>query len=434
MTTRALGRAAFLSRVRVAVTVSFLTATGGMELAARRLCGALTEVGHNVTLLYGGGDPPAVAPFELVHAPSLLGDDLRQIQAKLKSTAPEVIVVIGGELAPLEAAARVAPTIHYALALPAICPDGSRYWYRAGTTCRLRAAGRICVALRPTMGCTEFQHTLRPGPYRRFRGYQRVIRDYGVGVLTPSRDLQMRFLAQGYEPKTVAVLPNLPARFTPEDLAEAAAATPNDLRDALLFLGRFAETKGVHLLPNLARALPGDARVVALGDGYLKDRLRDSAVEVRGVVTQRAVLGALLWARGVLFPSLWPEPGGIVGLDAQLVGTPVSAFRVGAPSDWIDVALFDVNDSAGVAGWGAQLPSRAEMRDPAQAARAQSLYWDAVANRGSALLEEFVTNRQWQGAHDHAVTECLRAAGVGPSKMSNGPADATLAPGLNRLR
>jgi hypothetical protein len=109
------------------------------------------------------------------------------------------------------------------------------------------------------------------------------------------------------------------------------------------------------------------------------------------------VAGILMWARALAFPSLWPEPGGIVGVDAQLMGVPLAAFDIGAGRHWPAAERFDRTDVAGMARWLDGRDHRREQRDPEQVARAQVAYWEQVATRTSRELADFAADRAFRG-------------------------------------
>src|SRR5262249_5032469 len=143
----------------------------------------------------------------------------------------------------------------------------------------------------------------------------------------------------------IAVLPNLGIRMTAAKLAAVSSRTPEDWRDATAFVGRLSKAKGGQLLGALSGSLPKDARLRVFGDGYMATRLASLPSGVLcGHVDQDSVTGVLMWARAAVFPSLWPEPGGIVGVDAQTIGVPLGAFDVGAARYWPTAERFSPGD------------------------------------------------------------------------------------------
>src|SRR4051795_2711620 len=112
----------------------------------------------------------------------------------------------------------------------------------------------------------------------------------------------------------------------------------------LAFLGRLTPTKGPEAAIRIARAaglplrmaakVPRDDRV------YLKKRLEPqidgTQVELIGEVNDTAKQDFLAGAAALLFPINWPEPFGLVMIEAMACGTPVIAFRSGSVPEVID--------------------------------------------------------------------------------------------------
>jgi glycosyltransferase involved in cell wall biosynthesis len=119
-------------------------------------------------------------------------------------------------------------------------------------------------------------------------------------------------------------------------------ALPRADRGGIVFVGRLTQAKGARALPDLARALSG-IRFSVFGDGELRGWLESEArsvpnLEVHGWVAPTVVMTAVSSALAVVVPSIWPEPAGLVALEAFAVGTPVVAFDVGGLADYVRVA------------------------------------------------------------------------------------------------
>jgi glycosyltransferase involved in cell wall biosynthesis len=231
-----------------------------------------------------------------------------------------------------------------------------------------------------------------PRPIVAQREILELLRGGGLGVVCVSTDQAELYARHGVAAERIAVLPNLGIRATPDSLREAIRATPEGWRGATAFFGRLSKQKGGQLLADLAERLPAAARFRIFGDGYLGRRIAATQPgEVMcGHVSQGAVSGVLMWARSVAFTSLWPEPGGIVGVDAQLMSVPVAAFDVGAPRYWPAARRFTLGDVDAMAAWLGECEVPTGPRDPEQVASAQAGYWARIGGRGAELLEGFV--------------------------------------------
>jgi glycosyltransferase involved in cell wall biosynthesis len=112
---------------------------------------------------------------------------------------------------------------------------------------------------------------------------------------------------------------------------------------SLLVVGRLDENKGVALLPEILSRMSEDCVLVVVGDGPMREELcvsfaergLSSRVVFRGWLDACETLEAYRQSRVVVFPSLWEEPFGRVGLEAMAAGKPVVAFDVGGVREWL---------------------------------------------------------------------------------------------------
>jgi glycosyltransferase involved in cell wall biosynthesis len=115
----------------------------------------------------------------------------------------------------------------------------------------------------------------------------------------------------------------------------------------LAFLGRLTAEKGPEGAIRIARAAGMPLRIAAKvprsGRGYFKDclepRIDGQKVRLTGEVNDGAKERFLGGAAALLFPIDWPEPFGLVMIEALACGTPVIAFRSGSVPEVIDDGL-----------------------------------------------------------------------------------------------
>jgi glycosyltransferase involved in cell wall biosynthesis len=121
----------------------------------------------------------------------------------------------------------------------------------------------------------------------------------------------------------------------------------------LAFLGRLSKEKGPEIAMRIARAAGMPLRIAAKvpkGErGYFKDQLEPmidgQEVQLTGEVNDQTKEKFLAEAAALLFPIDWPEPFGLVMIEAMACGTPVIAYRRGSVPEVIDegVTGFIVN-------------------------------------------------------------------------------------------
>jgi len=112
----------------------------------------------------------------------------------------------------------------------------------------------------------------------------------------------------------------------------------------LAFLGRLTVEKGPEAAIRIARAAKMPLRIAAKvprGEkSYFKERLEPQIdgrkVQITGEVNDATKQQFLAGAAALLFPIDWPEPFGLVMIEAMACGTPVIAFKSGSVPEVID--------------------------------------------------------------------------------------------------
>jgi glycosyltransferase involved in cell wall biosynthesis len=123
----------------------------------------------------------------------------------------------------------------------------------------------------------------------------------------------------------------------------------------LAFMGRIAPEKGVDRAIAIARRLGMELKIAAKVDpadrayfeAVVAPLLREPGVEFVGEIGEAEKDHFLGRAAALLFPIDWPEPFGLVMIEAMACGTPVIAFRRGSVPEILEdgVTGFIVDDA-----------------------------------------------------------------------------------------
>ena len=158
----------------------------------------------------------------------------------------------------------------------------------------------------------------------------------------------------------------------PETLLTPQDATPS----YLAFLGRIAPEKGPDRAIRIARAAGIPLRMAAkvdradqaYYDDLIKPMIAGGGVEMIGEIGDHEKPAFLSGATALLMPIVWPEPFGLVMIEAMACGTPVIAFNRGSVPEIIDdgISGFIVEDEAGAVAAVSRLSSLSRPRVRAQ--------------------------------------------------------------------
>ena len=195
----------------------------------------------------------------------------------------------------------------------------------------------------------------------------RALRRYERSVdlfLAPSEYVAVRMRETGIPANRLRLMPNA---VEPSD-----SAGFGPVGDHVFAFGRLVGVKGFHLVVEVARTLP-EVRFVIAGDGRDRVALAHQAegldnVAFTGFVDEQRVRALLRGSLAVVVPSEWPEPFGMVVLEAWREGRAVIVTNRGALPEIVDHGRTGIVIEAGDVAAAASAVSELKA-DPAKAAR-----------------------------------------------------------------
>jgi glycosyltransferase involved in cell wall biosynthesis len=256
------------------------------------------------------------------------------------------------------------------------CPHGDRIYPQFRALCS-NPMGTACIVNSVLHGCVEGP---RPATLRRLRARE-VLKDALLaldGINVGSQFMAGLCVRNGVAPDRVNALA---PPVDPLSLATPPEPMPRERR--LLFAGRLVRDKGFESLVRAISRIPEDERPVldVAGAPTPDSDAVAAGAEAMGVRLSllgrqdRAAFAATLdRARAVAVPSVWPEPFGMMGIEAYARGRPVAAYAVGGIPEWIGDAGIAVprGDEAALARAIVEVLDESRWKDLSSAARIQA--------------------------------------------------------------
>jgi glycosyltransferase involved in cell wall biosynthesis len=229
-----------------------------------------------------------------------------------------------------------------------ICANG--LLFRGGKTC-VECLGKPVSLAGVWHGCYRDSH-LQSAAMATITGVHNLIGtwrnqvDHYVALSSFSRDI---FLTAGLPGDRISVKPN----FVDLDPGEGDGAG-----GYAFFAGRLADYKGVEVLLEAWRGLPGNIALKIAGTGPLEDQVKaiaaaDPRVQYLGGLDRESTSKAMKSARFLVFPSINFENFPMVIVEAFSTGLPVVASRIGGLGSIVrhgrNGLLFDSGNMEGLA-------------------------------------------------------------------------------------
>ncbi|WP_244530037.1 glycosyltransferase family 4 protein [Rhizobium sp. NFR07] len=195
------------------------------------------------------------------------------------------------------------------------CPNGSFYDYRREMPCGCKPLAAGCV-LRNCDKRNYAQKLWRVARSSRLRSLLFAPnRRYGR-VLLIHQGMAGDFRQAGYTDEALHALRNPTVPF------QADRVRAEDNRD-FFYIGRLEPEKGI--LEAAAAASTAGVRLTVIGDGPLRTRIAGmgEAVKVLGWLSHEEIGRAVRQARALIMSSRYPEPFGLVAVEASTSGIPV---------------------------------------------------------------------------------------------------------------
>ena len=319
---------------------------GGVEQNIADTVEGFNSRGHNCYLAYGEISERDLEPYKSLFEKTFL---CQEIGATTQDAATQALEAILGRVSPdviyLHKIPELKPCMHL---LPGnrtvrmvhdhdlCCPRRHKYFMTNGRVCHHKLDWRCWfdgafIARDPSSG-SGFAYVSIGHKLKEMR------RNYHLdALLVGSRFMRDELLQNGFPEEKVHVLP---------PVIRMENKTPSSVPDDphILYVGQLIRGKGVDLLLQAFKGLPCDFRATIVGTGNAESKLKalcnelglDNRVKFSGWVRNEDLGHFYSKAKVVVVPSRWPEPFGMIGLEAMHHGRPVVAFDVGGIPDWLD--------------------------------------------------------------------------------------------------
>ncbi|HEX6706031.1 MAG TPA: glycosyltransferase family 4 protein [Albitalea sp.] len=401
---------------------------GGLPNYVLDLARALAESGAAVAVAHGSAELPGHLDLSGVTLLPLPLDRPRDASSAMRAWAPDVIHVHLCSHLPLLAQIEAVgvPLVRSFHDYTSMCLRRGRRRF-PGDRCQ-RALSRSCVMFGCALGAAA--------PGSRLPGFKSIgakllerdaYRRFEAAVVG-SRYMQATLISNGFAPDRVTLVPYF-SRFD----ACAGGASAMDPRPpgvpgvdrplSLLFSGQAVAGKGLKVLVRALAGLEGAWRLTTVSAGpdlapaqALAQRLgMADRIEFKGWLPQTALAGLYRSADLLVIPSVWDDPGPLVGLEALSMETPVLGFPVGGIPDYA---------IEGRTGFLAESVSVASLRAGLRRAMAAGAGLGEMGRQGRLLVAE-VHGRDRHVERIRAVYEAaLRSRAVHAGQPARQPAAA----------
>jgi glycosyltransferase involved in cell wall biosynthesis len=334
--------------VRIAILNWTSRPVGGSGTYLRLVLPALARRGHHLALWHELGEPPDGDPFALPEGSpswSVQQIGMERALAVIADWHPDVLFSHGLLDPQMEAKTlQIAPAVLLAHAYYGTCISGSKMFKNPTNRPCSRSFGWPCLVNYYPRHCGGWSPVTMVREFRRQGSRFELLSRYRA-IVTLSSHMQREYARHGIQTKWVKGVaePGAPC------VSDASAQSSRDAW-RLVFAGRMEFVKGgrylLDALPRVAGSLDRALHLTFAGDGPARASWQAAAatlaahermlgIDFVGWLDRDRIAALLAGADLLVLPSLWPEPLGIVGLEAARQHLPVAAFAVGGIPDWL---------------------------------------------------------------------------------------------------
>jgi glycosyltransferase involved in cell wall biosynthesis len=319
---------------------------GGVQTYLDAVAGGLALRGHTLAILHRDVTPAPFAAAATLSLPqfSVALDGINATLDRVSAWAPDLCFSHNMNVLDVDRALMARwPLVKFMHGYFGTCIGGQkRHGFPMARPCD-RRFGVACVALYGPRHCGELKVSALVRHYRWAREQHRLLPRYRT-IVVASEHMKREFVRNGVQPSQVQVNPLFPTHQE-QPLQIRLKADPTYDHACVAFVGRMTVLKGGDLLVDaIAEAsarLGRTIRLLLIGDGPQRAAWERRAAERRVPFTAVGWLkgderwDALRQATLLALPSNWPEPFGLVGLEAAALGIPAVAFDVGGVREWL---------------------------------------------------------------------------------------------------
>lgn len=313
---------------------------GGTETYIINLSRDLEAQGHAISVMYS---IKTEKTFSLPNRgeyffPAIMVDEKlslnqkKEIQEIIAKENPDIIYihnVLNSYL--IDKLSKMRPVVRFIHDHNIFCPKGDKFLDLKGKVCPA-ACGISCFFNAYINRC------LPRNPFNTIRLIRQRQRQAGINkeinIIVASNYMKGCLIQNGFDGAKIKIIPyyTIPMQYDQVFF-----------KDFILFVGRIHKTKGLqYLLSALARC-PQEIKLVVIGEGKYSDELKTlvskqelgKRVEFLGWFSKEKIVSYLVNCLALVVPSLWPEPFGIVGIEAMSYKKPVIASNVGGLPEWL---------------------------------------------------------------------------------------------------
>jgi glycosyltransferase involved in cell wall biosynthesis len=327
--------------MRILIAHDAAAGGGGVESYLAAVMPALASHGHEVALLCASSRAQA-GPTRLdrgVPVFSLEDSGLSDAADDVRTWRPDVC--FSHNMRRLDAEERVmslCPVVKMMHGYFGTCVSGQKAHTFPGVQSCSRSFGLPCVALYLPRRCGQLRPALMLSQFGWALRQDRLFNRYAQ-VVVASGHMEREYARHGVAPERLTTAP----LFAPP--RELGPPRTRPAEPTVLFLGRMTAIKGGDVLIRAAayaaRLLAKPVRLLFAGNGPAEETWRKVADQLGVPATFHGWLAGddrrplFRAASLVAIPSLWPEPFGLVGLEAAVHGVPAMAFDSGGISEWL---------------------------------------------------------------------------------------------------